>query len=532
MTIETYSILCWNCRNDFDATEAVWCNCDPKLPSKVCPFCLQCFCPADEEYKRRFWDDAPEPLKKELSTLEQGVDRLGDILIRKQKLTTSQLLEALAKQKKTGELLGKILIREKFLTQVDIEQALHHQSYRFMVATRDLAITPAPHTPATTPKEILNNLLNLGANKGATDLLIEAMWNELSVKFRIDGFVYKTKPLPRSSLKPLHERIDSLFKLDPAKRRLPQKGRTTTKLLDRDFDLLVQTLPTQMGTSFNIKLVDRRYFIKNFTALGLSPADQLLLVQALDSPSGLILVTSPPYNGAVTTCYSLMDNLAKSDRRVVSLEPSIQWEVPYVHQIEVDQEKGLDYASTLRSASKVNPDVMFLLELGDKATANLAAQFASSRLVIATFPAFSAALSVWHLFELVVSPSAFAPAISLVLSQRLVRRICTNCRDEGHVADQRRLSSYGIDAEESRSLMLYQGQGCLACNHIGFRRRKGIYEVMPVDKELQAILSKKPTLQDIESAARETGMETLREKCLKDIHEGVTSIEEFNRWRL
>jgi type II secretory ATPase GspE/PulE/Tfp pilus assembly ATPase PilB-like protein len=287
-----------------------------------------------------------------------------------------------------------------------------------------------------------------------------------------------------------------------------------------------------MGTAITIKLVDRRYFLKNFTALGLTPPDQLFLVRALDEPSGLVLVTSPPYNGAITTCYSLMDHLAKSERRVVSLEPSIQWQVPYVHQIEISKEKGLDYPSALRSVAGVKPDVVFLLDLGDKETANMACQLSSSLLVIATFPAFSAAESVWRFYELGVPLSLFGRNLSLVLNQRLVRRICTLCREGGDPADPQKLAPHGITQEEARALKLYQGAGCSACNKIGYRRRKGVFEVMTVDRELREILSRSSSLEEIEQASVHGGMETLRERCLRDVSEGVTAIEEFIRWRL
>jgi type IV pilus assembly protein PilB len=464
--------------------------------------------------------------------LERSRDRLGEILIRNQKLTTPQLLEALVKQKRTGGLLGKILVQKGWVTQADIDDALRHQGYKPLVVTQDQEVTPTPVAPTTPPQEIVDYLLALGAKKGASDIHIEPVQDELAVKFRIDGFFYKIRPLPRSSLNAMLEKVESLFKLDPGQRQRPQKGRASLELLSRDYDLLVQTLPTQMGTAVTIKLVDRRYFLKNFTALGLTPPDQLFLVRALDEPSGLVLVTSPPYNGAITTCYSLMDHLAKSERRVVSLEPSIQWEVPYVQQIEVSKERGLDYPSALRSVAGVKPDVVFLLDLVDKDTATMACQLASSLLVIASFPAFSAAEAVWRFYEYGVPLSLFSRNLSLALNQRLVRRICTNCREGGGPPDPQKLAPYAITPEEARTLKLYRGAGCSACNKIGYRRRKGVFEVMTVDREVREILSRSTSLDEIEKASLDAGMETLRERCLRDVREGVTSIEEFIRWRL
>lgn len=532
MATEIYTVRCWNCLNDFEAVEAVWCSCDPKHPSKLCPFCLSCFCPADAAYKRSFWDGAPQSLKDEVSMLERSLDRLGEILIRNQKLKTPQLLQALQEQERTGGLLGKILLEKRLVTQSDIDEALRHQGYQPLVDTQGLEVTPAPSSASSTAGEILEHLLGLAARKGASDIHLEPTESELAIKLRIDGLFYKIKPLRIDALVPMLSRINELFGLDSNREDLPQRGRAHLELEGHDFDLLVQTLPTRLGTSITIKLVDRRFFLKNFTALGLTPADQLFLVRALDAPSGLIMVTSPPYNGAMTTSYSLMDHVAKSERKVVSIERSIQWEVPYVHQMEVNQDKGVDFAAALRSVAAVKPNVVFLLELNDRTTANLACQLATTLLVITTFPAFGAAESVYRFLELGTQPSLLARSLSLVMNQRLVRRICPQCRDEGSRADPSKLGSYGISLTEAKSLRLFKGRGCPDCNRLGYRRRKGLFELIVVDEHFRKRLLGQPTLAEIEASARSAGMETLRERCLKEVNAGVTSLDEFLRWRM
>jgi type II secretory ATPase GspE/PulE/Tfp pilus assembly ATPase PilB-like protein len=529
---QAYVVRCWNCLNDFEAIEAVWCNCDPRKPSKLCPFCLQCFCPSDEDYQRNFWSLAPDSLKEEVAILERSQDRLGEILIRNQKLTTPELLRALVEQKRTGDLLGKILVQKGWVSQSDIDDALRYQGYKPLVDMDGAEVPATPVADQSGPPETLNYLLTLGAKKGASDIHIEPTGEDLAVKFRIDGYFYKLKPLPRTALEPLAAKIGSLFRLDPTREGVPQKGRAVTQLMEREYDLLAQTLPTQKGTSTTIKLVDRRFFLKNFTALGLTPANQLFLVRALDATAGLILVSSPPFNGAMTTCYSLMDHLAKSERKVVSLEPSIQWQVPYVNQIEVSEERGFGFQEALRSLTTVKPDVLFALDLSDRATATRVCQLASSVLVVATLPAFSSVEALWRLYEHGVPPSLISRSLSLVLNQRLVRRVCTDCREGGNPADPQKLALHGINAEEAAGLRLYRGKGCSTCNRIGYRRRKGIFEIMIIDDDMKELLAKRPALPDIEAAARTSGMETLRERCLHDVTDGITSIDEFIRWRL
>ena len=193
---QAYVVRCWNCLNDFEAIEAVWCNCDPRKPSKLCPFCLQCFCPADDNYKTNFWDLAPEALKEEVALLERSQDRLGEILVRNQKLTTPELLRALVEQKRTGDLLGKILVQKGWVSQNDIEEGLRYQGYKPLVDTDGDEVHATPGADQSVPQETLNYLLTLGAKKGASDIHIEPAGDELGVKFRIDGYFYKLKPLP------------------------------------------------------------------------------------------------------------------------------------------------------------------------------------------------------------------------------------------------------------------------------------------------------------------------------------------------
>jgi len=528
----TYKVSCWNCQNDFEAVEAVWCSCDPKHPSKLCPFCLSCFCPADAVYKRNFWEAAPESLKEEVAMLERSLDRLGEILIRNQKLRTPQLLAALREQERSGELLGKILIDNNLVGQPDIDNALKYQGYQPLVDSEPFEVNPTPTDSAGNPNEILESLLGLAARKGASDIHLEPTPEELSIKLRVDGLFYKIKPLAKTALVPLLTCIRNLFALDPESQDLPQQGRAHLDIEGRDYDLLVHALPTRLGTSITIKLVDRRFFLKNFTALGLTPPEQLFLVRALDASAGLIMVTSPPYNGAMTSSYSLMDHVAKSARKVVSIERSIQWEVPYVHQMEVNPDKGLDFASALRSVAAVKPDVVFLLELSDEATANLACQLATSVLVITTFHAFGAAESVHRFLELGVPASLLSRSLSFVMNQRLVRRICPTCRDEGSEVDPAKLGDYGISSREGKALKIYQGRGCPSCNRLGYRRRKGLFELIVTDSHFRKKLTGQPTLAEIEGAARIAGMETLRERCLKEVTAGVTSLDEFLRWRM
>jgi type IV pilus assembly protein PilB len=200
--------------------------------------------------------------------------------------------------------------------------------------------------------------------------------------------------------------------------------------------------------------------------------------------------------------------------------------------MEVNQDKGLDFAAALRSVASIRPDVVFILELNDRATANLACQLATTLLVITTFPAFGAAESIYRFLELGVPASLLARGLALVLNQRLVRRICPHCRDEGSQADPQKLGTYGISPKEAKTLRLYKGRGCNHCHRLGYRRRKGLFELIVVDPHFREKLASGPTLAEIEAVARGAGMESLRQRCLKEVTAGVTSLDEFIRWRM
>ena len=192
--------------------------------------------------------------------LERSLDRLGEILIRNQKLRTPLLLQALQEQEKSGELLGKILVQNGWVTEEDIEDALKHQGYQPLVDPQGVEVTPTPSQSDQDPQEILNHLMNLAAKKGASDIHIEPTPDEIAVKLRIDGLFYKVKPLEKSILAPLLGKLQEVFGLNASEPELPQRGRATAKMQDRDYDLMVQTLPTRQGVSVTIKLIDRRYF--------------------------------------------------------------------------------------------------------------------------------------------------------------------------------------------------------------------------------------------------------------------------------
>jgi type IV pilus assembly protein PilB len=534
VSFETYLTTCWNCLGEFDALNAVWCSDDPKNPTKLCPFCFRCFCDANERYKREFWSHAPQRLHDELQTLTRSKDRLGDILIRMKKLTTPQLLDVLVEQKQTGQKLGEILTKRGLVKPEDIAAALKTQGVSPLTDTQGVAYAASPVWEQSGPDAIIQYILQLAARKGASDVHIEPTEEAVSVKYRIDGFFFRVDPIPKKFQKALTQKLFEAFRLDPAKESRPQTSRSSGRLADTDFDLVAQTLPTAHGVSATIKLINRATFIKDFGALGLELEDRVRLIEELRSAFGLVLITAPVFNGANTTAYSVMSFLVQGQQRnLVSLESPVHWPLEGARQVEVESDaNGLKMEETLRSVVAVRPEVVVLQTIPDEASALLGAQLASSILVVAQFPAQTAAQAVGGLVELGMPPQMLSGALAAVTCQRLVRQICTICRAEASPPAPQTLAAHGIGAQEAAGLKFFHGKGCPTCNKVGYRGRRAIFEVMTGAPEVRtAVLSGLPAAE-LESVAIGAGMRTLRDRCLDLIRTGVTTFDEFTRLRL
>lgn len=528
----TYLVSCWNCLGEFDASAAVWCSDDPKNPTKLCPFCLRCFCDATAGYKQEFWRHAPANLVDELQTLSRSGDRLGDILIRMKKITTPQLLEALLEQKETGRKLGVVLVGRGLVTQDDVDAALRTLGVNPLQDTRGADLGRA-YWEESNPEAVLDYLLALGARKRASDISLEAQPEQVAVRYRIDGFSFRVDAIPKAYAAAVERSIFALFGLDPDRRGRPLSGRTTARLGESDYDLVLRTVPGPHGVGAMIKLVDRSTFIKDFTALGLELEDRVRVVEEIRSGLGLLVVTSPPFNGAGTTFYSIMSFLSLSDRDVLSIEAPIHWPLDGVRQVEAETgPEGPRIEATLRAMVAVRPEVLMLSAIPDQTTVSVACQLSSSLLVVAMHHAPTAARGLAGLRDLGVPPALLAGALGLVTGQRLVRTICRICRIPAEAPSQQTLTAHNIEPAEARLLRFYKGKGCPSCNTVGYRGRRALFELIPASPEVRRALEAGESTESIEQAAVSSGMITIRERCLALVREGVTSFDEFARLRL
>jgi type IV pilus assembly protein PilB len=533
VALETYVTTCWNCLGEFDSLTAVWCSDDPKNPTKLCPFCLRCFCDASEQYKMEFWRRAPARLQEEIQTLSKSKDRLGAILIRMKKITTPQLLEVLVEQKKTGKLLGEVLISRGLVTKEDINNALRSQGDNPLADTMGVAYASSPVWEKSEPDQIIQYILNLAARKGASDVQIEPKEDAVTVKYRIDGFYFRVDPIPRKFQPQITAKLFEMFRLDSGRQGKPQTKKITTRLGEVDFDLVAQTLPTPQGVSATIKLVNRTTFLKDFTTLGLEVDDRVRLSEELRETFGLVVVTAPVFNGGITTMYAIMNSLVQSQRDVVSIESPVHWPMEGARQVGVEPSgasPGME--ETLRSVIAVRPEVLMLSTVPDRATALLTAQLASSVLVVVAVPAQSAAGAVQAFLELGVPPHMLSSSLSAVTCQRLVRQICRICKVPADPPSPQTLALQGIAAEEAPGLQFFRGKGCPSCNKVGYRGRRAIFEVLSGVAEVRAAILNGLSSAELENLAVGAGMKRLRDRCLDLVTQGVTTFDEFSRLRL
>ncbi len=533
LPLENYPTTCWNCLGEFDALNAVWCSDDPKNPTKLCPFCFRCFCAASERYKQEFWRRAPTRMSDELNTLSKSKDRLGDLLIRMKKITTTQLLEVLTEQKNTGKRLGEILTERGMVKAEDIAAALRSQGVNPLTDTMGLAYSASPVWEQSQPEAIIQYILALAARKGASDVQIEPKEEAISVKYRIDGFFFRVDPIPKQFQQALTRKMFEVFRLDPAKSGRPQTSRTTGKLADGDYDLVAQTLPTPHGVSATIKLVNRATFLKDLPNLGLEIEDRVRLLEELKGSFGLVLVTAPVFNGAHSTLYALMSFLVRSQRDLLSLESPIEWPIEGARQVAVETSgAGSRMEETLRAVIAVRPEVLVLSAIPDPGTAALMAQLSSSVLTVAGMPAQSAAQAVNALIQQGVAPQAIAGSLAAVLCQRLVRQICVICRQPADPPAAQTMAYHGIAAEDAATLKFFRGKGCPTCNKVGYRGRRAIFEVLTGVAEVRAGVMSGVPAAVLEGIAVAAGMKTLRQRCLQLVREGVTTFDEFTRLKL
>ncbi len=375
--------------------------------------------------------------------------------------------------------------------------------------------------------KLVNHIINKATEMGSSDIHLEPFAEDLILRYRIDGILHNFEAPPKRLNSALCTRIKIMAKLDISERRLPQDGRIKLKLQGKDIDMRVSTLPTLYGESIVIRILDRGNLNVNLEKMGF-PKEQLEQFQKLiQKPYGKLLVTGPTGSGKTTTLYGALQNINTSDKKIITIEDPVEYQMRGINQIHVKPQIGLDFANGLRSIVRQDPDVIMVGEVRDAQTADIAIQAAlTGHLVFSTVHTNDAAGAITRLLDMGVENYLISSALIGVLAQRLVRVICRKCIEPIKVSSA--LISE-MRTHEQGSINTFHGKGCKECSNTGFRGRIGIYELLVVDDSIRQHILNKSTSQEIREIARKKGMTTLREDGWKKVVGGVTTVEEVLR---
>jgi general secretion pathway protein E len=374
---------------------------------------------------------------------------------------------------------------------------------------------------------LVNLLINRAVESRASDIHVEPFEEQLKVRYRIDGVLHDVETPPRRLQAAIVSRIKIMAKLNIAERRLPQDGRIKLRLMGKEIDLRVSTLPTLYGESVVLRILDRSSISVKLETLGF-PEDTLKeFAQVIERPYGMILVTGPTGSGKTTTLYGALDKINSPDKKIITIEDPVEYQLFGVNQIHVKPAIGLTFAAGLRSIVRQDPDVIMVGEIRDPETAEIAIQSAlTGHLVFSTLHTNDASGAVARLLEMGVESYLLASSLLGVLAQRLVRRVCRKCMQPAEMPAELWREIGGREGDTMRAVV---GPGCEECASTGYRGRAGIYEFLPVTDQIKGHILERASAGVIKEAAIQQGMRTLRDDGWRSVRNGTTTVAEVVR---
>lgn len=373
---------------------------------------------------------------------------------------------------------------------------------------------------------LINAVLTSAVQKGASDIHIEPYEKELRVRFRIDGALREIMRPPMKMKAALTSRVKILADLNIAERRIPQDGRIRLRMGKRVIDFRVSTLPGVFGEKIVLRILDKSNLQLDLEKFGMEAKAEEDFVGAIRNPYGMCLVTGPTGSGKTTTLYSALMKVNTEEVNIMTAEDPVEYNLRGVNQVQVRPDIGLTFAAALRAFLRQDPNIILVGEIRDLETAGIAIKAAlTGHLVLSTLHTNDAASTITRLIDIGVEPFNVASAVNIVTAQRLVRRICNNCKAE-HTIEDEVLEAARIPEEQLKQLTFYHGEGCEGCDASGYKGRQGLYEVMPMSHTLRAMIMQGDSADAMKRRAVEEGMLTLRQDGLLKAGRGVTTLEE------
>jgi general secretion pathway protein E len=375
--------------------------------------------------------------------------------------------------------------------------------------------------------KLVNLLITRAVESRASDIHIEPFEDELKVRYRIEGVLHDIESVPKKLQAAIVSRIKIIAKLNIAERRLPQDGRIRIKIGEKEIDIRVSTIPVLYGESVVMRLLDRESIVIDLDLLGFSPQTLSAFDQLIKKPNGIILVTGPTGSGKTTTLYGALDKINSPDKKIITVEDPVEYQLKGVNQIQVKPQIGLNFANTLRHIVRQDPDIIMIGEIRDLETAEIAIQSAlTGHLVFSTLHTNDAPSAITRLLDMGVENFLLSSTMRGILAQRLVRVICPDCKErDPSTVDKEQLAIFGIRSNST----LYRGKKCEQCAFTGYFGRAGIFELLLVEDDIRTLIMRNADSNQIREIARKRGMKTLLEDGAEKVKAGITTLSEVLR---
>jgi type II secretion system protein E len=377
--------------------------------------------------------------------------------------------------------------------------------------------------------KLVNMIIEEALKRRASDIHAEPLEHKFRIRYRIDGVLHEIQGPPKRLQGSIISRLKIMAGMDIAEKRLPQDGRIKLRLENKELDLRVSTLPATYGESVVMRILDKSSFMVGLEDMGFLPEDKKDFEKLINLPNGMILVTGPTGSGKTTTLYATLSHVNQKERKVITIEDPVEYQLDGINQVQVKSQINLTFASGLRSMLRQAPDIIMVGEIRDLETAEIAVQSAlTGHLIFSTLHTNDAAGAVTRLVDMGIKPYLVASTVQGILAQRLVRTICQSCR-EAYKPTEEEIALLSISPGELKDFELYKGKGCPTCNNTGFKGRMGIYELLIMTDNIRELVIENTPSTVLCKKAREFGMRTLKEDGMEKVKRGYTTIEEVLR---
>ncbi|HXQ26039.1 MAG TPA: type IV-A pilus assembly ATPase PilB [Candidatus Acidoferrales bacterium] len=381
--------------------------------------------------------------------------------------------------------------------------------------------------------KLCNLILTDAVKRGASDIHVEPYEKEFRVRFRIDGILQNVMAPPLKLKDAMTSRMKIMSKLDISEKRLPQDGRIMIKYLKdgkkKELDFRVSTVPTLFGEKIVLRLLDKENLRLDMTKLGFEPEALAKFERQILKPYGMVLVTGPTGSGKTNTLYSSVARLNTAETNIMTAEDPVEFQLPGINQVQMKEQIGLNFASALRAFLRQDPNIILVGEIRDFETAEIAVKAAlTGHLVLSTLHTNDAPSTISRLMNMGIEPFLVATSVNLICAQRLVRRICVQCKEQLQIQSPALIEA-GFTPEEASKTTVQHGKGCATCNNTGYKGRVGLYEVMEINDDLRELILVGASALELKKKALEQGMITLRRSGLQKVAAGLTTMEEVLR---